>query len=464
MKRRAVFAWGALVLAACNATEPSSEAQPSTRDGSVVDRQTPRDVGRVDVRVANDVGTTRDSGVVAMDAGSPRPDAGSPVMDVGVARDVPTAIDAGRCVYEPVSPDAMGNLRNAAGLIRECWPGEARCHCDTDNDCYAEAGYVPRCTPGNGDAGARVDVGTPPRDVPTVIDLGAPRDVPAVVDAGTRVDTGPTTGDPVSYTGTFPTASGRRTVTIRVNGNNREVVVYVPSSRGSSPPLMLLFHGTNGSGGVMLDETDAQSVANANGAIVVSPSSRYMSRGDWDHRTEETYWETYPNTDPNANEDLLLVRACIVEARRAYGVDAGRVYALGHSNGAFFATTVASVLAERIAAYATSSGGLNRCANTWSCSFEGSGTTCAALRSQPGWCSCSGAEKPVSIRTDGRMPPGYLAHGNSDPLVTVQYTCELEARMLAVGATVQTALRSDGHNLPRDFVSAAWRFIGSRRR
>lgn len=479
MKARSLLAWCVSALAACSAPEPGTDVLPNTRDGSVgSDRPRAVDAGR-----STDAGTPRDSsaptdagrdsGVAGpidagprIDSGTPRVDAGFPAMDAGAPRDVPAVIDAGGCVYEPVFRDAMGDLRNAAGNIRECWPGEARCFCDRDDDCYAEAGYVPRCAPGSADAGARVDTGTPPRDVGTPpIDTGSPRDVPVVVDTGSPRDTGSTTGgDPVSYTGTFPTASGRRTVTLRVNGNAREVVVYVPSSRGSSPPLILMFHGTNGAGSSMFDETDAQTVANANGAVVVSPSSRYMSRGDWDHRTEETYWETFPNNNPDTNEDLLLTRACIVEARRAYGVDPGRVYALGHSNGAFFATVVASVLADRIAAFATSSGGINPCANTWSCSFEGSGSTCSALRSRAGWCSCGGPDKPVTLRNDGRMPPGYLAHGTNDPLVSVQYTCELEARMQSVGATVQTALRNDGHNLPTDFVSAAWRFMGSRRR
>lgn len=370
--------------------------------------------------------------------------------------DVIAAQDAG-CVYEPVTPDAMGNPRNAEGLIRHCWPGEARCTCDRDNDCYAEAGYTPRCLPGNRDAGVvpRPDVVAPPVDVPV-----------AVVDAPRPQDSGPPpANDTVSYTGTFPTGSGRRTVTLRVNGTAREVMVYVPASRGASPPLMLLFHGTNGSGAGIFDESDAQRVADANGAIVVAPNSRYMSRGDWDHMTEETYWETYPNGDPTANIDLLLVRACIVEARARYNVDAGRVYALGHSNGGMFATLVATVLADRIAAFATSSAGVNRCATTWSCSFQGSGSSCATLRTRPGWCNCTGASKPIATRTDGRMPPGYLAHGTRDPMVSVQHTCEQEAQMLAAGVPVQTALRDgDGHVLPSDFVSAAWRFIGNRRR
>lgn len=393
-----------------------------------------------------DLGAARDVGV-AFDAGAPR--------DVGV--DAPISIDIPACTYEAVVRDSAGEPRNAAGQVRHCWPGEAQCFCDRDNDCYAQAGYVPRCAPGVADTGARADAGS-------AIDVGAPRDVPAGVDVPRDTGTIPA-DDPVVYTGTLPTRTGRSVATIRVNGNAREVTVYVPASRGASAPLLLLFHGTNGSGAGVFDESDAQAVANANGAIVLAPSSRYRSSGDWDHRTEETYWETYPNGSPTANEDLVLTRALIVEARRAYGVDAGRVYALGHSNGAFFATLVASALADRIAAYATSSGGLNRCANTWSCSFQGSGSTCAALRARAGWCACSGAEKPVALRTDGRMPPGYLAHGTRDPLVSVQYTCELEARMAAVGAVTQTALRDgDGHVLPSDFVSAAWRFLGPRRR
>jgi hypothetical protein len=47
------------------------------------------------------------------------------------------------CPPEPTTPDANGEPRNAAGDIRYCWPGEAYCHCDSDNDCYALDGYVP---------------------------------------------------------------------------------------------------------------------------------------------------------------------------------------------------------------------------------------------------------------------------------------------------------------------------------
>lgn len=48
----------------------------------------------------------------------------------------------GACPPEPVYPDTRGEPRNTAGYIRHCWPGEAYCYCDQDNDCYAQSEYV----------------------------------------------------------------------------------------------------------------------------------------------------------------------------------------------------------------------------------------------------------------------------------------------------------------------------------
>ncbi len=76
---------------------------------------------------------------------------------------------------EAVRPDDRGDPRNAADRIRFCWPGEAKCYCDRDNDCYALEGYV-ACAPvpwdgGVPDAGGVKDAGR--------LDAG-------VVDAGRR--------------------------------------------------------------------------------------------------------------------------------------------------------------------------------------------------------------------------------------------------------------------------------------
>ena len=51
------------------------------------------------------------------------------------------------------------------------------------------------------------------------------------------------------------------------------------------------------------------------------------------------------------------------------------------------------------------------------CAFRGAGTSCAALQTEPGYCACSGLEKPVPLPTSGFMPPGYLTHSNDDDTV-----------------------------------------------
>ncbi|MBL8604889.1 MAG: hypothetical protein JNK72_23375 [Myxococcales bacterium] len=440
------------------------------------------DAGR-DAGAPVDTGNRIDTGNGPVDTGN-RVDTGNGPVDTGNRVDVPVALDAGNpvrdagfdsgavspdagCVREPTTPDRNGDPRNADGHIRYCWPGELRCFCDRDNDCYAEAGYVPMCGAAP-DAGAR-DTGNGPVDTGNRVDTGnGPVDTGnGPVDTGNGpVDAGGPPGvDTIAYSGSFAVRTGRFTATLTVAGLSRQVVLYVPTTRPTNPALVLAFHGTNGSGDVMLDESGAVTLANSQGVIVAAPTSRYMSRGDWDHATEETYWETYPNVSPTANADLMLTRAIIAEAQRRYNVDADRVYAIGHSNGAFFATLAAMTLSDRIAAFANSSGGLVQCNTTQSCRFEGTGSTCAQLRGQSGWCNCTGAEKPGPIATSGRRPPGYFAHGTQDPLVSVYYTCALEARMQSLGYTVSTVLRSgDGHVLPSRFATDAWGFLSRYRR
>lgn len=366
-----------------------------------------------------------------------------------------------RACPEVVRPDESGNPRNAAGHIRQCWPGNARCVCDRDNDCYAEEGYVAcqpisAATPRAVDAGAR-DTGA--RDS-GVRDSGA---VTVVRDSGAVTGATPTADD-VSYTGSFAVRNGRSRAQLRVAGEARDVTVYLPASHTSSPALVLAFHGTNGSGDVMLDESSARAMADRSGAVFIAPDSRWMPRGDWDHATEETYWETSSGAAPGANHDLLLTRAILVEAQRRFGVDPRRVYVIGHSNGGFFAELAATQLAARVAGFAVSSAGLVRCSTTRGCRFQGSGTTCAALRSQAGWCGCSGADLPGPIPTSGRIPPAYLTHGTRDPLVSVQYTCALAERMAGLGAANTVVLRNgDGHVMPETFALDAWAFLSPRR-
>jgi len=302
-------------------------------------------------------------------------------------------------------------------------------------------------------------------DVPRDSGVDVPRDSGVDVPRDTGVDVGmPPTGlDPVVYQGTFPTRTGRFSATLTVLGERRNMVVIVPTNAGTSPPLLVLFHGTNGDGNVVVDETNAQTLANTEGVVVVAPTSRWLPFGDFDHSDGSTYWETATNPNPNTNQDLVLTRAILAEAQRAYRVDRTRIYTLGHSNGAFMAHFTAQLFRDRIAAYASNSGGIVNCPRTTSCRFEASGTSCAQLRTRAGYCTCNGPDLPTPVATSGNRPAALLMHGSRDPMVSAYYTCVLEDRLRAAGATFTTTILNDeGHAVPRNFAQTAWAFLRGR--
>ncbi len=320
--------------------------------------------------------------------------------------------------------------------------------------------------------GTAMDAGARPADASVdraAADVGARdagrADAPAsevqpVADASAGGDAGP---DSIAFSGALPTTSGRQTASLTVGGVPRSMLVYVPVSRSASSPLLLLFHGTNGSPDAIFDQGAAQRVADENGVVVVAPNALDQALSDWDHPDSQgVWWTTYPSVDPATNPDLRLVRAVLVAAQRAYGVDPARVYVIGHSNGAFFAQLVADTLGDRIAAWASSSGGLCNCATRPECMFTGQGTTCDALRAQPGWCSCRGDDKPGPVRTAGRRPPAYITHGTADDQVSVYYACTLASRLAASGFETQVVLRDgEQHVMPDEFAHVVWPWLAA---
>jgi len=266
--------------------------------------------------------------------------------------------------------------------------------------------------------------------------------------------------DTVAYEGAFPAITGRTHVTLTLGGVERGVALVVPERRAARPPLVLMLHGTRAHGGDVIDECGALGLANAQGVIVAAPDARVMPTADWDHaeQANERWWETADDHDPDHNADLLLVRATITAARRAYGVDPSRVYVMGHSNGAFFALVVSMRLGDRLAGVAFNSGGLVRCASTGRCGFRaGRALGCAQYPAMAGWCGCDGPALPMEVSRVGRRFPVVISHGTDDPDVSVQYACSLDAALRAQGFPVTLQLRpGDGHFCDGDFAEYAW--------
>jgi len=272
---------------------------------------------------------------------------------------------------------------------------------------------------------------------------------------------------PSRYEGTFPGRAGRFRAELRVAGLTRSVHLSVPERRDEHPPLVVLLHGTGANGEGITEECGAHHLAENEHVIVAAPDARDRDGSDWDHPESSggVWWETHPDHDPNHNPDLLLVRAVMDEALRAYRVDPRRVYVMGHSNGAFFTLVVAMTLGDRVAAFVTNSGGLVRCPNTPACHFRaGRVDQCERYASMRQHCSCNGPPLPIAVRSAGRHAPFLLVHGTNDETVSVQYTCDLAAALRENGHAVELSLRpGEGHYCDGDFATNAWAFLSRHR-
>ncbi|MFO0605213.1 MAG: hypothetical protein U0324_18685 [Polyangiales bacterium] len=431
---------------------------------------------------------------------------------------------------ETTYPDFRGDPRNAAGYIRYCWPGEANCFCDRDNDCYRLSGYVPCLPPGTvvdasadtgidatqdaaSDAGidAAQDAAQDAADAgnvcpgPTItgsngqpydpVTLGLRQCFPGeahcfcdvwndcyaqtgyvactrtdagVYNPGTCTDAGVPTSDagtlaadPIAYSGTFSNAPGYHYASLTVAGLAREVWYYVPFRTCTRPALILAFHGATGNGTEVMQQMDAQYVAERAGAVVVAPSARFMSAAQGDFSRPDgnaIYWETYPNHDPNTNPDLMLTRAILKEAQRALNSDPDRTYVAGYSNGGFMAINVAVALHDRVAAWATTNSGMVPCMYRLDCAFTGTALTCGGLAGQAGYCNCTGPDKPTPLPATFRRP-AFVSAAVEDTTVSVYYACTLDQRLSAL-AVPHTVDLFHGVHYPREnFLSDAWTFM-----
>ncbi len=286
-------------------------------------------------------------------------------------------------------------------------------------------------------------------------------------DEAARAAAAVATVDPVRFEGSFPRAPGRRRATLTIAGDDREVALVVPDRLIEHPPLLVILHGTRGDGAGVIEECGALGLSHTENAVIAAPDARVMPSSDWDHpeQSGERWWETHPLHDPDRNADLMLVRAIIAAAKRDYGVDPARVYVMGHSNGAFFALTVAMTLGDQLAGVALNSGGLVRCATTGGCHFRaGRVADCARYPTMPGWCRCEGPALPMEVSAARHRFPVVISHGTDDPDVSVQYACALEGALRGAGFNVTLQLRpGDGHFCDSDFVEHSWRVLTGNR-
>jgi polyhydroxybutyrate depolymerase len=161
---------------------------------------------------------------------------------------------------------------------------------------------------------------------------------------------------------------------VEVDGALRRYVVYVPTTRpvtGSRAPLVMMFHGSSGTGEQFLRISGWREQADANGLVAVFPTGlryRMLDTGrritkwnDLELATEVDLQERppgYPADAPMPADDVGFVDAMMADVGTQLPIDRHRVYASGFSNGANFTARLAVERADRLAAVGFAAGGL----------------------------------------------------------------------------------------------------------
>lgn len=129
--------------------------------------------------------------------------------------------------------------------------------------------------------------------------------------------------------------SGRFFGKILDRGKSRTYYLYIPKSYDPARPipLVMVFHGSGGSGRTIANVTDFNDLADEKGFIAVYPNGI-------DHR-----WD--------GEDDVSFVTALIERLMQLRNIDRDRIYATGFSSGGIFTQILACSLSDRISAFAS---------------------------------------------------------------------------------------------------------------
>lgn len=135
------------------------------------------------------------------------------------------------------------------------------------------------------------------------------------------------------------------TWTITAGGATRKAEVHIPASYDPTvaTPLVLNIHGRTQNGSQQAAMSHAVAKSDAAGFILVHPESA----------TTPTSWNSGTCCDPASTtslDDVGYFNALLDELEARLCVDTNRVFAMGMSNGAYMAHTLACKMADRIAA------------------------------------------------------------------------------------------------------------------
>jgi polyhydroxybutyrate depolymerase len=131
-------------------------------------------------------------------------------------------------------------------------------------------------------------------------------------------------------------------------GQLRTYYLYTPKSYNPNRPmpLVLVFHGSNGTGHSIADVTRFNDLAEKKGFIVVYPDGI-------NHNWRIRRGGFYPKVD-----DVSFVAALIDHLKQVRNIDSRKIYATGFSKGGILTQNLACDLPNQIAAFASVAGSL----------------------------------------------------------------------------------------------------------
>lgn len=134
---------------------------------------------------------------------------------------------------------------------------------------------------------------------------------------------------------------------LRDQGQLRTYYLYTPKSYNPDRPmpLVLVFHGSSGTGHSIADVTRFNELAEQKGFIAVYPDGI-------DHN-----WRLREGSPGKVN-DISFVNTLLAHLKQVRNIDSHRVYATGFSKGAILAQGLACELPNQIAAFASVAGAL----------------------------------------------------------------------------------------------------------
>ncbi|MDB6017163.1 MAG: hypothetical protein JWR19_1652 [Pedosphaera sp.] len=135
--------------------------------------------------------------------------------------------------------------------------------------------------------------------------------------------------------------------TLRVGDRDRTYLSYIPANLPRGAPLVIVLHGSVMDGTMMREWTgyEFDQMADQFGFAVVYPDGY---KHDWN-----VCWKnaTFPAKIENV-DDMGFITALIDRFRASHGIDPGKVFAFGYSNGGHMAFRLAAEAPDEVAAVA----------------------------------------------------------------------------------------------------------------